>query len=73
MPVSRPTRAPSRTNSALVLIARIVSPALSIVSSAPIKTAGWNGASRTRAPSSGLKRAASWSRAAASSLREISR
>ena len=73
MPVSRPIRAPSRTNNALVLIARIVWPALAIVSSPPMKAAGCSGASRTRAPSSGLKRAASWSRAAASSLREISR
>ena len=39
MPVSRPTRAPSRTNRALVLIARIVSPALAIVSVGAMKTA----------------------------------
>ena len=47
MPVSRPTRAPSRTNTALDLLARMVSPALSIVWLGAMKTAGWRGTSRT--------------------------
>ncbi len=54
VPVTMPTRSPSRTNRALALTSRILRAARSIESEASMNVARCNGRSRTRACSSGL-------------------